>query len=393
MLLKFFDTLRAGEVPCTLREHLDLLRALEKGVAVADMETFYFLSRSILVKDERYFDKFDRAFDVFFKGVEDLGEIFAVAISEDWLRKQLERNFDDEEMKRIEAMGGIEKMVEEFKRLWNEQHERHEGGKKYIGTAGTSPFGNGGQNPEGMKIGGDEQSGEGSGVKTWQQRQYRNLDDDVELGTRNIKIALRRLRRFARTGLTEELDMDGTVRKTANNGGLLDIDMRPERHNAIKVMVLFDVGGSMDPYVRTCEELFSACRSEFKHLEYYYFHNFVYDHLWKDNRRRMQQAVPSLDVLHKYAADYCVIFVGDATMAPYEITSPGGSIEHWNDEPGMVWMQRFIDVYPKLIWLNPVPQEHWDYSPSLEITRRLIEDRMHPLTPRGLEEGMSYLSR
>ena len=393
MFLKFFDTLKEGGVPCTLRELLDFLAALRRGIVVANMEDFYFLARATLVKDERYFDKFDRAFDVFFKGVEEMGEMFAVAMPEEWLKKQMERDFDAEEMERIEAMGGIDKLVEEFKKRWHEQKERHEGGNKWIGTAGTSPYGNGGANPEGIKVGGEDGEGSGQGVKVWEQRNYRNLDDDVELGTRNIKLALRRLRQLTHTGLDDELDLDNTVRKTADSGGLLHIEMRPERANTIKVLVLFDVGGSMDPYVRTCEELFSACRTEFKNLEYFYFHNFVYDSVWKDNKRRHQERLSTLDLLNKYPSDYRIVLVGDATMAPYEITSPGGSIEHWNEEPGMIWLQRFLDVYPKTVWLNPVPEEHWDYSPSVEITRRLMEDRMYGLTLGGLAESMDFLSK
>ena len=392
MFIRFFDTLRDGEIPCTMRELLDFLGALKQGLVIADMEQFYYLARTTLVKDERFFDKYDRAFEQFFKGVEEIGEIFAVAVPEDWLKAQMERDFDAEEMARIEAMGGIDKLVEEFKKRWQEQKERHEGGNRWIGTKGTSPFGNSGANPEGIKIGGEE-DGSGQGVKVWEQRHYRNLDDDVELGTRNIKIALRRLRAMTRSGLEEEFDLHHTVRKTADNGGLLHVEMRPERTNTIKVLVLFDVGGSMDPHVRTCEELFSACRTEFKYLEYFYFHNFIYESVWRDNKRRHQERIPTVDLLRKYSSDYRVIFVGDATMAPYEITSPGGSIEHWNEEPGMVWMQRFLDLYPKLIWLNPVPEDHWDYSPSIEITRKLTEEHMYGLTPGGLADGIEFLSR
>lgn len=391
MFLRFFNTLRDNGIPCTTRELLNFLAVMEKGLIVADINGFYTLARTTLVKDERFFDKFDRAFDIFFKGVEELGEIFAVEVPDEWIKAQMERDYDDEEMARIESLGGIEKLVEEFKKRWLEQKERHEGGSRWIGTAGTSPFGNAGAHPEGMKVGGE--GGKGKGVKVWQQRNYRNLDDQVELGTRNIKLALRRLRHFTRTGLEEELNISGTVRKTANNGGMLQLDMRPEKLNSIKVLVFFDVGGSMDPYVRICEELFSACRTEFKHLEYFYFHNCLYESVWKDNRRRQQQRIPTWDILNKYAADYRVIIIGDATMAPYEITHPGGSIEHWNEEAGMVWLQRFMDQYKKLLWLNPVPAEHWDYAPSIEITRRLMEEKMYGLTLGGLTDSMEFLAR
>lgn len=393
MFIRFFDTLKQGGVPCTLRELLDFLAALEKGLVIADIDGFYALAKTTMVKDEQYYDKFDQAFDVFFKGVEEIGELFTVSISEDWLKAQMQRNMDNEEMKRIEEMGGIDKLVEDFKQRWQEQKERHEKGNRWIGTAGTSPYGNSGQNQFGIKAGGEESEGSGKGNKSWQQRRYRDLDGDVELGTRNIKIALRRLRHFTRTGHNMELDLNRTIKRTADNAGMLQVEMRPERTNQVKVLVFFDVGGSMDPYVKVCEELFSACRSEFKHLEYFYFHNFVYESVWRANRRRYQEKMDTLEIFHKYNQDYCVIFVGDATMAPYEITSPGGSIEHWNEEPGMVWLQRFMDHYQKSIWINPVPQEHWDYAPSIEITRQLLEDRMYGLTTDGLADSMQWLAR
>ncbi|MGI9344888.1 MAG: vWA domain-containing protein [Gammaproteobacteria bacterium] len=393
MFIRFFDTLKQGGVPCTLRELLDFLAALEKGLVIADIDGFYALAKTTMVKDEQYYDKFDQAFDVFFKGVEEIGELFTVSISEDWLKAQMQRNMDNEEMKRIEEMGGIDKLVEDFKQRWQEQKERHEKGNRWIGTAGTSPYGNSGQNQFGIKAGGEDSEGSGKGNKSWQQRRYRDLDGDVELGTRNIKIALRRLRHFTRTGHNMELDLNRTIKRTADNAGMLQVEMRPERTNQVKVLVFFDVGGSMDPYVKVCEELFSACRSEFKHLEYFYFHNFVYESVWRANRRRYQEKMDTLEIFHKYNQDYCVIFVGDATMAPYEITSPGGSIEHWNEEPGMVWLQRFMDHYQKSIWINPVPQEHWDYAPSIEITRQLLEDRMYGLTTDGLADSMQWLAR
>ena len=391
MLINLFQTIRSAGVPCTLRELLDLLGALENQLVYADLDDFYYLSRATLVKDEKHYDKFDKAFDIYFKGIEKLEDVFQALIPEDWLRKAFEKELDPDELKKIQSLGGLEKLLEEFKKRLEEQKDRHEGGNKWVGTNGTSPFGHGGQNPEGIRVGGE--GGQKKAVKVWEQRQYSNLDDSVIIGTRDIKMALRRLRKFARQGNDLELDMDDTIKSTAKNAGYLDIKMVPERLNSVKVIVMFDVGGSMDPYVKLCEELFSAIKTEFKNLEYFYFHNFIYETVWKDNRRRQNERIYTEDIIHKYSADYKIIFVGDATMAPYEITNPGGSIEHWNEEAGALWMKRMVGVYDKLIWLNPVPEEHWEYSASVELTRSLVEDNMFPLTIRGLEESMAYLSK
>ena len=391
MLINLFNTVRTSGVPCTLRELLDLLGALENRLAYANIDDFYHLSKAILVKDEKHYDKFDRAFEIYFKGIETLEDIFQALIPEDWLRKAFEKELSAEELKKIKSLGGLEKLLEEFKKRMEEQENRHEGGNKWIGTAGTSPFGNNGHNPEGIRVGGE--GGQKKAVKIWEQRNFKNLDDSLELGTRNIKLALRRLRKFARQGNELELDMDGTIKSTAKNGGILDINMVPERTNNVKVIILFDVGGSMDPFIKLCEELFSAVKTEFKHLKYYYFHNCVYESVWKDNRRRTKERYEINDIINKYSSDYKLIFVGDATMAPYEITNAGGSIEHWNEEAGSLWMKKITTIYDKVAWLNPVPSEHWDYSASIDITRTLIEDRMYGLTLKGLEDSMSYLSK
>ena len=391
MLLNLFGTLRNTGVPCTLREFLDLLAGLEKQLAFANSEDFYYLSRATLVKDEKHYDKFDRAFDIYFKGLETLDDIIEALVPEDWLRKEFEKFLSEDELKKIKSLGGLEKLLEEFKKRLEEQKERHEKGDKWVGTGGTSPYGNAGSNPEGIRV--DGEGKQNKAVKVWQQRDYKNLDDSIELGTRNIKMALRRLRKFARQGIEEEFDLDGTIKHTAKNAGLLDIKMIAEKQNAVKVLVFFDVGGSMDPHIKVCEELFSAVKTEFKHLEYFYFHNFIYESVWKDNKRRHNERIKTDDILHKYGADYKVIFVGDATMAPYEITNPGGSIEHWNEEAGSLWMKKITTIYDKVTWLNPVPSEHWDYSASIDITRTLIEDRMYGLTLKGLEDSMSYLSK
>ena len=391
MLINLFHTVRASGVPCTLRELLDLLGALEKKLVFGDMDDFYFLSRTILVKDEKNYDKFDRAFEIYFKGIENLEDIFQALIPDDWLRKAFEKELDPEELKKIKSLGGLEKLLEEFKKRMEEQKERHEGGNKWIGTNGTSPFGNNGQNPEGIRVGGE--GGQKKAVKVWEQRQYQNLDDSVEIGTRNIKMALRRLRKFARQSLDYELDMEGTIKSTAKNAGILDINMIPERTNHVKVLIFFDVGGSMDPYIKLCEELFSAIKTEFKHLKYFYFHNCIYESVWEDNRRRSQERFLIQNIINKYGPDYKVIFVGDATMAPYEITNSGGSIEHWNEEPGGVIIKRLCEYFDNVAWLNPVPDDHWDYTSSLCIIRDLLSHRMYPLTLKGLEEGMSELSK
>ncbi len=392
MLLKLFNEMRAAKVPVSVRELLDLIEALEQRVVFADMQEFYFLARAVLVKDERHFDRFDRAFTAYFNGLQDLDPHIEALIPEEWLRKEFERSLSDEERARIQSLGGLDKLIEQFKQRLEEQKGRHAGGNKWICTGGTSPFGSGGYNPEGIRIG-DAGKRQGRAVKVWEEREFRALDDQVELGTRNIKVALRRLRKFARQGAAEELDIDGTIDHTARDGGLLNIRMRPERRNAVKLLILFDIGGSMDAHVQICQELFSACRTEFKHLEYYYFHNFIYESLWKQSFRRSSEAISTLDVLHTYGADYRVVFVGDASMAPYEITQPGGSVEHWNEEAGYVWMQRFMEKFPKLIWLNPYPQDTWSYTTSTGMVRELVQNRMYPLTLSGLEDGMRFLAR
>lgn len=392
MLLGLFNEMRAAKVPVSVRELLDLIRALKHHVVFADMDEFYYLARTVMVKDERHFDKFDRAFGAYFNGLQNLDQLLEALIPEDWLRKEFEKMLTDEEREQIKSLGGLDKLIEEFKKRLEEQKERHEGGNKWIGTGGTSPFGSGGYNPEGIRVG-DAGKRQGRAAKVWDQREYKNLDDQVELGTRNIKVALRRLRKFARQGAAEELDIDGTIDHTARDAGLLNIQMRPERRNAVKLLLLFDIGGSMDAHIKVCEELFSACRTEFKHLEYFYFHNCPYESVWKNNLRRTNERTSTMDLLHKYGPDYKVVFVGDAAMAPYEITQPGGSVEHWNEEAGHVWIQRFMEKYKKMIWINPYPKDAWDYTASTRIVRDLIEDRMYPLTLEGLEEGMRYLSK
>jgi len=391
MLLNFFHGLRNGGVPVSIREYLDMLGALRARLAFADIDAFYFLSRTVLVKDEKYFDKFDRAFAAYFKDIQTVDDLIAALIPEEWLRKEFEKFLSEEEKAKIESLGGLDKLIEEFKKRLAEQKEKHEGGNKWIGTGGTSPFGAQGYNPEGIRVG--PNGGNQRAVKVWEKREFRNLDDSVELGTRNIKLALRRLRKFARSSAEQELDMPDTIRSTAKNAGLLDLKMVPERHNAVKVLIFFDIGGSMDPHVRTCEQLFSAARGEFKHMEYFYFHNFVYDSVWRNNIRRQTEKIQTIDILHKYPHDYKVIFVGDASMSPYEILQPGGSVEYWNEESGEVWMHRIAETYAKLVWLNPIPEEHWDFTQSIDITRRLVENRMFAMTLKGLEGAMGYLSR
>jgi uncharacterized protein with von Willebrand factor type A (vWA) domain len=359
MLINFFQTLKKANVPVSIKELLDLLTAMEQNLAFGSMDEFYLLARTVLVKDEKYYDRFDRAFGAYFKNLQNIDGIIEALLPEDWLRKEFEKHFTDEEKAKVESLGGLEKLIEEFKKRLEEQKGRHEGGNKWVGTNGTSPFGHGGFNPEGIRIGGP--GGKGTAVKVWDERQYQDLDDSVEIGTRNIKVALRRLRKFAREGSADQLDLDDTIRCTARNAGMLDIKMVPERHNAVKVLIFFDVGGSMDPYVRLCEELFSAAKTD--------------------------------DLLNKYSADYKVIYVGDASMAPYEVTSPGGSVEYHNEESGAMWMQRMSDTFEKLIWINPVQEKYWEYTPSIIMLRDLINGKMFPLTLGGLEKGMSLLSR
>jgi uncharacterized protein with von Willebrand factor type A (vWA) domain len=392
MLFSFFFALRDAGLKTSVSEFLMLLDAMAHRIGTFDVDGFYHLSRAALVKDESQFDRFDRAFAAYFKGVQGISDELFGDIPEDWLKLMAERNFSREEMEKIEAMGGLDKLMETLRQRLEEQKERHQGGNKWIGTGGTSPFGHGGYNPEGVRIGG--QGGKKSAVKVWERRDFRNLDDSIELGTRNIKVALRRLRRFAREGAADVLDIDDTIRSTARNAGYLDIKMIPERHNAVKVLLFLDVGGSMDPHVRVCEELFSATRSEFKHLEYFYFHNFIYESVWKDNHRRHSERIPLFDVLHRFPPDYKIIFVGDAMMSPYEITSPGGSVEHWNEEAGAVWMQRLRETYERVVWLNPEPESHWEYTASVRITQELLgENRMFPMTLEGLDRAMRRLSQ
>jgi hypothetical protein len=391
MFFQFFEELRAAKLPVTLKEYLSLMDALSHDVIDMKVDDFYYLSRTALVKDERNLDKFDRVFAHAFKGLETLDPAEVARLPEEWLRALTERFLTDEEKKLIESLGGWEKLMETLKKRLEEQKKRHEGGSKMIGTAGTSPFGAMGYNPEGVRIG-QEKGRHGRAVKVWDRREYKNLDDSVELGTRNIKVALRRLRKWARTGAEVELDLPGTIRETASKG-YLDLKLIPERHNLVKVLLFFDVGGSMDVHIRVCEELFSAARSEFKHMELFYFHNCLYETVWKDNRRRHNEITQTWDVLHKFPHDYKVIFVGDATMSPYEITYPGGSVEHWNEEPGAIWFDRVARIYSHIVWLNPVPQNHWEYTPSIGLVRQLLSERMYPLTLAGLDSAMHELNR
>jgi uncharacterized protein with von Willebrand factor type A (vWA) domain len=391
MFLRLFTELRDAKVPVSLREYLSLMEAMDKGVIGLSTDDFYYLSRSALVKDERNLDKFDRVFAHVFKGMEKVDESLMADIPAEWLKKLTEKFLTDEEKAEIEALGGFDKLMETLKKRMEEQKERHEGGNKWIGTGGTSPFGANGYNPEGVRIGQDK-GRHGRAVKVWDKREYKNLDDSVELGTRNIKVALRRLRKFAREGAPDELDLDGTIKGTARQG-YLDIQMRPERRNKIKVLLMLDVGGSMDSHIKLCEELFSAAKTEFKNLEFFYFHNCLYEEVWKDNRRRAVEKIPTWDVLHKYPSDYKVIFVGDATMSPYEITYPGGSVEHWNEEPGAVWVDRVTQIYESCVWLNPTAERHWDYTPSIGVVKQLVGDRMYPLTLQGLDKAMRELVR
>ncbi len=391
MFLTFFTELRAAKVPVTLREYLTLLEALEKDLADKRIEDFYFLSRACLVKDERNLDKFDRVFGRVFKGLETVGQAVEQAeIPEEWLRKLAERYLTEEEKRQIEAMGW-EKLMETLKERLKTQKGRHQGGNKWIGTAGTSPYGAYGYNPEGVRIGQDGNRNFRA-VKVWDKREFKDLDDTVELGVRNMRIALRRLRRFARQGAAEELDLDGTIKETASKG-YLDVKLRPERRNAVKVLLFLDVGGSMDWHIEQAEELFSAARAEFKHFEHFYFHNCIYERVWKENRRRFHETTPTLDVIRTYPSDYRVVFVGDASMSPYEILMPGGSVEHWNEEPGQVWVQRLLDHFHKAVWLNPVPPQHWGYTQSIGIMQRLFGGRMFPLTIEGIDQAMRELVR
>jgi uncharacterized protein with von Willebrand factor type A (vWA) domain len=392
VLVRFFTDLRAGGVPVTIPEFLSLLEALSARIVASSPEEFYYLARMALVKDERHFDRFDRVFSQHFAGAEKLFELFVAELPADWLEAIAGRLLSEAEKKKVESLGGWDELLRALRERLEQQQGRHEGGNRWIGTAGTSPFGNSGFNPEGVRIG----PGRGrnrSAVKVWDARDYRNLDDTRELGTRNLKMALRRLRRFAREGAPEELDLDGTIDATARNAGVLDLKLVPERRNAVKLLLLLDVGGSMDSHVQICEELFSAARAEFKHLEYFYFHNFPYERLWKDNQRRFSVTTPTSTLLRTFNSDYRVVFVGDATMSPYEIEQPGGSVEHWNEESGRVWMARVAAHFPRLVWLNPEPEERWQWTPSVGITRALLGERMYPLTLRGLDAAMRELKR
>ncbi|KZM48092.1 VWA domain-containing protein [Labrenzia sp. OB1] len=391
MFINFFTELKSAGIPVSMREYLTLMEALDKDLAEKSVEDFYYLARLCLVKDESNLDKFDRVFAHVFKGLELLSDVPATDIPEDWLRKLAEKHLSEEDKAQIEALGGFEKLMETLRERLKEQEKRHQGGNKWIGTAGTSPFGAYGYNPEGIRIG-QHESRHRRAVKVWDKREFRDLDDTQLLGSRNIQVALKRLRNFARTGAADELDLDSTIRSTAHKG-LLDIKMRPERHNAVKVLLFFDIGGSMDDHIRVCEELFSAARSEFKVMEHFYFHNCPYEFVWKENRRRHTERLPTMDVLHKYPADYKIIFVGDASMSPYEIAYPGGSVEHWNEEPGSAWMQRLTGLYKNAIWLNPVREEHWGYTQSIQMLNELMEGRMFPMTLEGLTEGMKELAR
>jgi uncharacterized protein with von Willebrand factor type A (vWA) domain len=391
MFVNFFHELKQANIPVSLREYLSLMEALDADLIERKVEEFYYLSRATLVKDERNLDKFDRVFSHVFRGLDSLEEGDIAQIPEEWLRSLTEKYLTEEEKAQIESLGGWEKIMEELKKRLEEQKERHEGGSKWIGTGGTSPFGADGYNPEGVRIG-QKESRHRKAVKVWDKREYKNLDDSVELGTRNIKVALRRLRRFARDGNPEILDVDDTIKSTAN-AGYLDIKLIPERRNNVKVLVFFDIGGSMDPHIRLCEELFSAARTEFKNLEYFYFHNCLYEGVWKDNRRRFNEKMDTWDVLHKYSADYKVIFVGDASMSPYEISYAGGSVEHWNEEPGGVWLQRVCEVYENVVWLNPTPERYWEHTPSLQMIKQIFSDRMFGLTLEGLDSAMRELGR
>src|ERR1700682_5916708 len=391
MFATFFHELKAAGLPVTLREYLTLIEAMEKDLADRRVESFYYLSRAALVKDERNLDKFDRVFGHVFKGLDLVEDALTAEIPIEWLKKLTEKYLTEEEKKQIEALGGLEKLLETLRQRLAEQKGRHQGGKKWIGTAGTSPYGAYGYNPEGVRIGQDANRNFRA-VKVWDKREFKDLDDEVELGTRNIKLALRRLRKFARTGAPEELDLDGTIRETAHKG-YLDLLLRPERRNALKVLLFLDIGGSMDWHIKLCEELFSAARTEFKRLEHFYFHNCLYERVWKDNRRRWQETTPTWQVMHTYPHDYKLVFVGDASMSPYEVTQPGGSVEHMNEEPGATWMQRVTRTYPHAVWLNPVPENQWDYTHSIRMLKQLMTGRMYPLTLTGLDEAMKELVR
>ena len=392
MFAHFILALRQGGVPASITEYLSLLGAMKAGVADYSIDDFYYLSRTALVKDERHLDRFDRVFGTVFKGLETPEGEAPRELPEDWLRKMAEKLLTPEEMAQIEALGGFDKLMETLRQRLAEQKGRHQGGSKWIGTGGTSPFGAYGYNPEGIRIG-QEESRHRRAVKVWDKREFRDLDDDIELGTRNMKLALRRLRRFARQGAPTELDMADTIRSTAKNAGHLDLKMVPERHNTVKVLLFLDIGGSMDDHVKICAELFSAARAEFKHLEYFYFHNCPYERVWKSNRRRQDTEISTFEIMRKYGPDYKAVFVGDATMSPYEVTQPGGSVEHWNEEAGHVWVRRLTEHFRRAVWINPTPEKTWPHTMSLGMVKELMEGRMFPLTLSGLDEMAKALSR
>ncbi len=391
MFIDFFYELKAARLPVTLKEYLLLMEALEADLASGRVEDFYYLARAALVKDERHLDKFDQVFGHVFKGLDLMNEAIEADVPEEWLRTVSQLHLSEDEKKKIEEMGGWDKIMEELKKRLEEQKKRHQGGSKWIGTGGTSPYGADGYNPAGIRIG---QKGNRNfrAIKVWDKREFKDLDDTIEIGTRNIKVALRRLRKFARQGAADELDLDGTIRSTAHQG-YLDLKLRPERRNTVKVLMFFDVGGSMDWHIKNAEELFSAARAEFKHLEYYYFHNCLYDYVWKDNGRRWTEKINTWDLLHKYGSDYKIIFIGDASMSPYEIVVPGGSVEYMNEEPGALWLQRVLEVYENAVWLNPVPEAHWQWTQSIQMVNQIFENRMFPMTLEGLDDAMRELMR
>ncbi|MBH36540.1 MAG: hypothetical protein CMD89_01260 [Gammaproteobacteria bacterium] len=391
MLVNLFTAVKGYGVPVTLREFLDLLTALEKRLVFANWNDFYYLSRSIMVKDEKYFDKFDRAFDVYFKGIKSLDDVLKLIVPEEWLRKEFEKELTPEELKKIKDLGGLEQLMKEFKKRLEEQDKEHHGGSKWIGTAGTSPFGNDGQHPNGIRVGG--KSNKGMAAKVWEDRQFQNLDDSLQLGTRNIKVALRKLRKMTRKGENWEFDLQGTIKETAKNAGYLELNYLREKLNDINLIVFFDVGGSMDPFVKVCEELFSAAKSEFKNLEYYYFHNCIYESVWKDNLRRKDERIKTQDILNKYSKNHKILIIGDASMAPYELTNSGGSIEHWNKESGEEWVKKINSHFYKSAWLNPVHQDHWDYTSTIKMISTLMDQNMFPLTISGISDAVTYLSK
>ena len=390
MFIDFFLTLKKHKVPCSLRELLDLIALLKKGVVFADVEEFYNLAKIVMVKDEIHYDKYDNAFAEYFKGIESI-DIFDQVLPEDWLRKEFEKNLSPEEKAQLKALGGLEALMKTLKERLEEQKKRHAGGSKWIGTGGTSPFGAYGYNPEGIRVGQDKNRNN-SAVKVWDKREFKNFDQDRELGTRNIKLALKKLRKFARTGASERLDIHTTIRSTAQNGGLLDVHMEPERHNAVKVLMFFDIGGSMDEYIHTCEELFSAAHTEFKHLKFFYFHNCLYEKVWQDNQRRYQETIDLEEIIRTFGSDYKVIFVGDATMGPYEIMARGGSVEHWNEKPGIEYMNRLLSHFNKVAWLNPQPETHWPYHHSISVIQQIINNKMFPLTVDGIGRAIKEIS-